>query len=300
MLSVFFEVVLPVMLVAALGAVVGRWRRVPAEPLSAVVFFLFTPALVYHSLANSELAAGLSLKIAAVAVIIYVVGFAAASAWSMLVRHEPPQRSAFALAVTSLNTGNMGIAVALLAFGELGVQVAVLTWVVNATLVTSAGIVIATLPSGSSKRALVAPFAYPALYAAALGFAVNGLDVDLPVTIEAPIATLAGAAVPAMLVVLGLQLGRGLGDLGELADVGAASVLRLLLGPLVALGAALALGLEGVTRDVVIVLGGMPTAVIAIIVATEFDVRPQFVTRSVVTSTLASVATLTVLLTLVG
>ena len=300
MLSVFFEVVLPVMLVAALGAVVGRWRRVPAEPLSAVVFFLFTPALVYHSLANSDLAAGLSLKIAAVAVIIYVVGFAAASAWSMLVRHEPPQRSAFALAVTSLNTGNMGIAVALLAFGELGVQVAVLTWVVNATLVTSAGIVIATLPSGSSKRALVAPFAYPALYAAALGFAVNGLDVDLPVTIEAPIATLAGAAVPAMLVVLGLQLGRGLGDLGELADVGAASVLRLLLGPLVALGAALALGLEGVTRDVVIVLGGMPTAVIAIIVATEFDVRPQFVTRSVVTSTLASVATLTVLLTLVG
>ncbi len=300
MLSVFFEVVLPVMLVAALGAVVGRWRRVPAEPLSAVVFFLFTPALVYHSMANSELAAGLSLKIAAVAVIIYVVGYAAASAWSMLVRHEPPQRSAFALAVTSLNTGNMGIAVALLAFGDVGVQVAVLTWVVNATLVTSAGIVIATLPSGSSKRALVAPFAYPALYAAALGFAANGLDVDLPVTIEAPIATLAGAAVPAMLVVLGLQLGRGLGDLGELADVGVASVLRLLLGPLVALGAALALGLEGVTRDVVIVLGGMPTAVIAIIVATEFDVRPQFVTRSVVTSTLASVVTLTVLLTLVG
>ena len=300
MLSVFFEVVLPVMLVAALGAVVGRWRGVPAEPLSAVVFFLFTPALVYDSLANSELAAGLSLKIAAVAVIIYIVGFAAASAWSMLVRHQPLQRSAFALAVTSLNTGNMGIAVALLAFGEVGVQVAVLTWVVNATLVTSAGIVIATLPSGSSKRALVAPFAYPALYAAALGFAANGLDVALPVTIEAPIATLADAAVPAMLVVLGLQLGRGLGDLGELADVGAASLLRLLLGPLVALGAALALGLEGVTRDVVIVLGGMPTAVIAIIVATEFDVRPQFVTRAVVTSTLASVATLTVLLTLVG
>ena len=300
MLSVFFEVVLPVMLVAALGAVVGRWRRVSAEPLSAVVFFLFTPALVYDSMANSDLAAGLSLKIAAVAVIIYIVGYAAASAWSLLVRHQPPQRAAFALVVTSLNTGNMGIAVALLAFGEVGVQVAVLTWVVNATLVTSAGIVIATLPSGSSRRALVAPFGYPALYAAALGFAANGLDVDLPVTIEAPIATLADAAVPAMLVVLGLQLGRGLGDLGELADGAAASALRLLLGPLVALGAALALGLEGVTRDVVIVLGGMPTAVIAIIVATEFEVRPQFVTRSVVTSTLASVATLTVLLTLVG
>lgn len=300
MLSVFFEVVLPVMLVAAAGAVVGRWRSVPAEPLSAVVFLLFTPALVYDSLANSELAAGLSLRIAAVAVIIYIVGYVAATAWSLLVRHEPPQRAAFALVVTSLNTGNMGIAVALLAFDEVGVQIAVLTWVVHATLITSVGIVIATLPSGSSRQALVKPLVYPALYAAVLGFLANGLDVELPVTIEAPIATLADAAVPAMLVVLGLQLGRGLGDLGELADSVAGSALRLLLGPLVALGAALALGLEGTTRDVVIVLGGMPTAVIATIVATEFDVRPQFVTRSVVTSTLASVATLTVLLTLVG
>lgn len=300
MLSVFFEVVLPVMLVAATGAIVGRWRSVPAEPLSAVVFLLFTPALVYDSLANSELAAGLSLRIVAVALIIFVVGYAAASLWSTLVRHEPRQRAAFALVVTSLNTGNMGIAVALLAFGELGVQVAVLTWVVNATLVTSVGIVIATLPSGSSRQALVKPFAYPALYAAVLGFLANGLDVELPVTIEAPIATLADAAVPAMLVVLGLQLGRGLGDLGELADSAAGLVLRLLLGPLVAVGAALALGLEGETRAAVIVLGGMPTAVIATIVATEFEVRPQFVTRSVVTTTLASVATLTVLLTLVG
>ena len=300
MLSVFFEVVLPVMLVAATGAIVGRWRSVPAEPLSAVVFLLFTPALVYDSLANSELAAGLSLRIVAVALIIFVVGYAAASLWSTLVRHEPRQRAAFALVVTSLNTGNMGIAVALLAFGELGVQVAVLTWVVNATLVTSVGIVIATLPSGSSRQALVKPFAYPALYAAVLGFLANGLDVELPVTIEAPIATLADAAVPAMLVVLGLQLGRGLGDLGELADSAAGLVLRLLLGPLVAVGAALALGLEGETQAAVIVLGGMPTAVIATIVATEFEVRPQFVTRSVVTTTLASVATLTVLLTLVG
>ena len=230
MLSVFFEVVLPVMLVAAAGAVVGRWRAVPAEPLSAVVFLLFTPALVYDSLANSDLAAGLSLRIAAVAVVIYVVGYVAASAWSLLVRHEPPQRAAFALVVTSLNTGNMGIAVALLAFGEIGVQIAVLTWVVHATLITSAGIVIATLPSGSSRQALVKPFAYPALYAAVLGFAANGLDIELPVTIEAPIATLADATVPAMLVVLGLQLGRGLGDLGELADtaggIGAAAAAR--------------------------------------------------------------------------
>jgi hypothetical protein len=86
----------------------------------------------------------------------------------------------------------------------------------------------------------------------------------------------------------------------RLVDAAAGSLLRLLIGPLVAVGAALALGLEGETRAAVIVLAGMPTAVIATIIATEFKVQPQFVTRSVVISTLASVGTLTVLLTLVG
>ena len=299
MLSVFFDVVLPVVLVAALGAAIGRWRGVPPQPLSTIVFFLFTPALVFDSLASSELAAGLALRVVAAALIVFAGGYAAASAWSTLVRHEPLQRAAFALAVTSQNTGNMGLAVILLAFGDAGLEIAVLQFVVTATLASTVGIVIATLPSGSSRRALITPFAYPALYAAVLGLAVNGADIDLPITIEAPIETLAGAAVPAMLVVLGLQLGRGVGELGELLDGVAANVLRLLLGPVVALGAALALDLDGVTRDAVIVLGGMPTAVIATIVATEFDVRPQFVTRAVVTSTLASVLTLTVLISIV-
>ena len=70
MLSVFFDIVLPVVLVAALGAALGRWRGVPAQPLSTVVFFLFTPALVFDSLANTELAAGLALRIVAAGLIV--------------------------------------------------------------------------------------------------------------------------------------------------------------------------------------------------------------------------------------
>ena len=41
---------------------------------------------------------------------------------------------------------------------------------------------------------------------------------------------------------------------------------------------------------------GVPTAVIAIILATEFSAHPAFVTRSVVTSTILSMLTLTLLI----
>ena len=74
---------------------------------------------------------------------------------------------------------------------------------------------------------------------------------------------------------------------------------RLLIGPAVAYAAALALGLDGITRDTLVVLAAMPTAVIATILATEFGAVLTFVTRAVVTSTFASMLTLTVLIALV-
>lgn len=297
MLSVFFDVIVPVVLVAALGGAVGRWRGIAAEPIATLVFFLFTPALVFNSLSGSTLAADLSMRIVAVALVVYFVGYGAATVWSTAFRHGAPLRAGFALAVTSQNAGNMGLPVTLLAFGEAGLEIAVVHFVAISTLAATASIFIASMAGGSHTEALRAPFRYPSLYAALAALVVNGGDIELPVTIEAPIETLAGAAVPAMLVVLGLQLQRGLGN-DPMLDTVAANALRLLLAPAVALLATLVFGLDGVPQRVVIVLAGMPTAVFATILATEFAARPQFVTRTVITSTLASVATLTVLITI--
>ena len=299
MLSAFFDVILPVVLVAALGAALGRWRQILAEPLATVVFFLFTPSLVFHSLSRTDLPSDLSLRIVAVALIVFAVGYVAASGWSTYARHARPQRAAFALAVTSQNAGNMGLPVTLLAFGDPGLEMAVVHFVAISTLAATASIVVASMAGGSPREALLAPFAYPALYAAALGLAVNRWGIDLPTTIDAPIETMAGAAVPAMLVVLGLQLGRGVRLVDELLDGAMANALRLLLAPAVALAATLLLDLDDLPQRVVIVLAGMPTAVFATILATEFRANPQFVTRAVVTSTVAGVLTLTVLITIV-
>ena len=297
MLNVFFDVILPVVLVAALGAALGRWRRVPAEPLSTVVFFLFTPSLVFNSLANTTLPADVSFRVVGVAVVVFIAGLALAYAWSRAAGHASAMRAGFALVVVSGNAGNMGFPVTQLAFGDVGLQVAVVNFVAVSTLANTAGVFIASLAGRSHRHALLAPFKYPALYAAAGGLLVNAFDIDLPTAIDAPIGTMAGAAVPVMLVVLGLQLQRGLGD-ESLVDTAAANALRLLACPVIAYFATLALGVDGVAQRVSIVLAGMPTAVFTTILATEFAANPRFVTRAVVTSTLASVVTLTVLITI--
>jgi predicted permease len=298
MLQVFFEVVLPVALVAVVGAIVGRWRGVPVGPVSALVFYLFSPALVFYSMATTELSADVSFRIVGVMLVTFVAMYVVANAWSFARRHDSSMRAAFALGATTPNLGNMGLPVAQLAFGDAGLEVAVMNFVAGATLANSAGIAVASMAGGSPREALRAPFRYPALYAAALGVAINVFSIDLPITVEAPISSLAAAAVPTMLVVLGLQLQHA-GGREHLLDTAAVNLARLAVAPAAAWLAATALGLDGVTRGTLTVLAAMPTAVVATILATEFKAQPAFVTRVVVTTTLASMLSLTLVITLV-
>ncbi|MEX2445770.1 MAG: AEC family transporter [Dehalococcoidia bacterium] len=298
MLAVFLEVVLPVALVAVAGGIVGRWRSITVAPLSALAFYLFGPMLVFDAMASTEVPADTSAKIIGVMVVTFVAMYAFSLVWSTVVSHEPSMRAGFALAATSPNVGNMGLPVALLAFGEQGLQIAVMNFVAGALLVNSAGIAIASLAGGSHGRAWVAPFRYPALYAALAGVAVNVLNIDLPPTIASPTSSLAAAAVPVMLVVLGLQL-QTAGGRDHMLDTAVVNVARLAIAPVVAWYAATALGLTGDVRGTLVVLAAMPTAVIVTILATEFRAQPAFVTRVVVTSTLAAMLSLTLVITIV-
>jgi malate permease and related proteins len=59
-------------------------------------------------------------------------------------------------------------------------------------------------------------------------------------------------------------------------------------------------GLQGMSRSVGIIEASMPTAVITIILATEFELQPTAVTSIVIGSTLLSPITLSLVITLLG
>lgn len=299
MLRVFLDVVLPVFVVALLGGAVGRWRNLPVSAISTLVFYLFTPSLVFYSLSTTTVSGDVAARIIAVMLFTFFCLFAASSLWSFFRRHDAPMRAATALGATTPNVGNMGLPVSQLAFGNAGLDIAVMSFVVGSVMANSVGIAIGSLADGGSRReALRAPLRFPALYAALAGVAVNIGNIELPVAIESPARSLAGAAVPTMLVVLGLQL-RQVAVNSFLADTIAVNLGRLVLAPASAWLACIVLGLEGVARSALVVAAAMPTAVIATIIATEFKANPAFVTRIVVTSTLASMASLSVLISLV-
>jgi predicted permease len=296
LLDVFLEVVLPVLAVAAAGGIVGRRLGFSLETMSKAVFYLFSPCLVFTSIAEIQLSGGDIVRLVLVAVAVFAANAIVAFGWSIARHSDRETRAAGVLSTCVVNQGNMGLPMAALAFGEAGLQIAVVVFVAGVLLWSSAGIALGSLARGthSPRRAMAAPFRYPSIYAAVAGAVVNVTDFDLPVALAESTRSLGQASVPSMLVVLGLQFRRP--RLDDLTEPVASSVNRLVIGPLVAWPIGALIGLGGVTARTSIMMAGMPTAVMSTILAIELDARPELVVRTVIVSTLLSIASLTILI----
>jgi predicted permease len=73
-------------------------------------------------------------------------------------------------------------------------------------------------------------------------------------------------------------------------------VIRLVAAPLVALALVVPLGLTGLARQVGVLQVAVPTAVLTSIIAARYDADPRMVAGTVLVTSLASLVTVTALL----
>jgi malate permease and related proteins len=297
MLDVFLTVILPTFLVAAFGAGLQRWKSLGVGALGPVAMYLLSPALVLNGLLTTELPAAISLRVVVSAFLAMMLMLGLAALLSALVRQPRSLQSGFTLATGFPNAGNMGIPISFLAFGEEGLAVAIIIFVVQGSLSWPVGIYVAARGRAHGLDPLKASLKVPTLYAVPVALFIRAIEWDLPLTFSRPIEMLADATIPVMLIVLGFQLSQGI-DWVRWRSLISSSVARLLAAAAVAYLVTVIVGLDGVAQQTVIIVAAMPTAVFTTILATEFDTEPKFVTSAVVISTLASIGTLTVLITM--
>jgi predicted permease len=137
------------------------------------------------------------------------------------------------------------------------------------------------------------------IYAVAAALFFNLTRIPVPGFVNSALALPSQAAIPLMLLVLGMTFA-STSRIERPGLVSVAAVTRLVIGTLVGWVLTIALGIDGVARDVLIVGAAMPTAVFTILTATQFDARPRFVTDVVVVSTLASIVTVTAVLAILS
>ena len=74
MISILLEVILPVYLIAVTGIILGKFKSIDIKSISASVFYLFSPALIFRSLSQSTISDDITIKVVIATWSIFFIG----------------------------------------------------------------------------------------------------------------------------------------------------------------------------------------------------------------------------------
>lgn len=274
--------VIRVFLLIAAGFVFAHWKKISLSSVTEIIVYLGTPSLVFTSLVGKPLYAGdLAILVSGIGAIYAGVGLLIHIYFRVFRFHS----RGFALPAMFMNAGNMGIPLALFAFGEAGLQRATLLFVICTFLQYSLGIYIL---QGRSNWPEI--FRLPLIYATLAGLAFNLWQIKLPEILLQPLTMLGQATIPIMLISLGYRLheveslewGHALGG----------ALVRVVGGFAVAILVVHLLGAQGVNRQVLLLYGALPAAVINFILTEKYRQDPVLAASIVVISTGLSLVTI--------
>jgi predicted permease len=297
--DVFLQNIFPIFLVATMGYVLRRRMDLDTKALSTLTFYVLSPALVFSSLVKTRLDGDELIQIALFALIVTLAMGVVGLVISLVLKLPRPTAASLLLVLMFVNAGNYGLTLNELRFGEEGLARAIVFFVVSTLVIFTFGVFIASLGRSNVKESFSRFIKLPAFYAVVLAILFYLMDLSVPDPIMSGIEIAGAGAIPVMLIVLGMQIA----DLKSLESVWQsipASLVRLLVAPVIAVLVANLVGLNGLARTTSIIEASMPTAVFTTILAVEFNVRPGFVTSTVAISTLLSAITLPIIITLLG
>ena len=295
---VFLNVVTPVFILVVIGYFVGPRLNIEARSLSRTAYFVFIPAFVFNIISEAKIDSELALQmlsfILVAQIAVALLGFMVGKA----LRQSREITAAFVLIATFGNVGNFGLPLIVFRLGETARTYATVYFVATVFISFVICVGVASWARSGGVTAVFSVFKTPALIALIPALVFNITDLEVPIFLSRLSGLLGQAMIPVMLITLGVQMGE-IPKIKINFNVFAASTVRLIGGPVLALLIVPYFGLEGLERSTGILQAAMPAAVLASIIALEYKLLPEFVTTTVLFSTLYSILTLTVILTFI-
>jgi len=297
--STFANNILPIILLAGAGFALGKVLHIDPRSLGRVVFYVFSPVLLFDLIVQSQL----EISEAAIVILFALCVILGMGLLTWLLGYffklERPALISILITTMFANTGNYGLPLVSFAFGEQALSYAGIYFATTTLLFYTLGVFLASLGHMNFKEAMVGLFKIPTLYAVLLALLINAWNIQIPTAISRAVELAAGGSIPLMLILLGVQL-TGL-VLSENQRAMQLSVfLRLIVAPLAAIFFAALFGLQHFPRQASVTEASMPSMVSATVLATEYNLDAKLVTAVVFISTLLSPLTLTPLLVFLG
>jgi hypothetical protein len=295
LLGTFANNLLPILLLSGAGWLLGRSLSVDGRALGRVVFYIFSPILVFNLILHTELNSTEIVATMAYTALLAALTGLLALLLGRLLHLDRPVLMAIILTAAFGNTGNYGLPLVSFAFGKQALAFASLYFVTTSVLFNTFGVLIASLGHMDLRTAALGLFRVPAVYGVALAALLNGFQLALPLPLARTIDLAANGSIPLMIVLLGLELSRVTWS-HSVRPIGLSVALRLLAGPALGLLLASVFGFHGPALQGNVTEAAMPAAVTNTVLAAEYGLDTSLVTAMVFIGTLLSPLTLTPLL----
>lgn len=290
-------------LVAHFGVVGQSGRRL----MAILAFTVASPALLFGMMARASLEHVFSTTIVVSVLAILATGALYLVVARVLFRPELGGMVIGCMASMYTNAANFGIPIALALLGDATWAAPILLMQVVVLMPIILGLLDVARMREEGRRLslghyLVLPFRNPLTVGMAGGLLVNVTGIDLPAAVWAPIDTVAGMAVPLMLMAFGVSLrldpvpGRGEHSPHAWTTV----ALKTVVHPLIAYLLGLAFGMSGHDLYAVVVLAALPAAQNVYVIATRYRESELLARDSVFWSTFLSIGSLLAIAALLG
>lgn len=297
--SVFANNLFPILLLSGAGFAVGKVFNLDPRPLGKLIFYILGPVLIFNLLITSKLAVeNILLMMGYSACVMLIVGGIS----FLVARIFHLERAVLSVVVlTSMfgNNGNYGLPLISFAFGQEALAYASIYFVTSSILLYTLGVLIASLGHLSITGALKGMLKVPAIYAILLAVLFIRTGWALPAPLQRTVELTAAGALPAMLILLGLEMQK-VESAHNLKALSIPVILRLIVGPIVGWLLAGVVGLSTSARKDGIIEAAMPSAVMTTVLAAEYRLDTSLVTAIVFAGTVLSPLTLTPLLYFLG
>lgn len=297
-MGLFFTVILPIIAVFVVGFILQRVKQLNIKSISSLSIYILTPALVFSSLYKADFNASY------MTILIYMFSlFYAMVLLNKLIakifKWDKKVESASILATGFMNSGNYGLPVVLFSLGEKALPYAIFIMVIQSLQNNFFGVYFASRSTSGIGRSIKKVFKMPTTYAAIFAFIFQYFKISIPESIMSTTSMVGDAAIPVMMIMLGMQLGSVISKKPNWHVVISGVVLKMIIAPIIAVIFVMFVGMDPLVGTVLIIISAMPTAATTTMYAIEFDTEPELVSMITLISTLLSIITLSILLNII-
>ncbi|MBO8172508.1 MAG: AEC family transporter [Bacillaceae bacterium] len=291
----FFQVIMPVFLIFLTGFTAQKLLQLHIKSISTLALYILVPALVFKTFYRTEFDLTY-LYIAIYSLLLTVILIVIVQVISRLKKYPPSTETALILSTGFMNNGNYGAPVILFAFGETGFRYAIAIMILHTIVMSTIGIYYAARGKYSVKNALRSVMKMPIMHALIIALIWQKFQIPLPQNFEKIIDMVGNAAIPTIMLVLGMQLAEIKLKNIRWPELNLAIFLRLIMSPLIAAGLVWILPVETLLGKVMIVEAAMPASAIMTLYALQYESDPDLVSTITFVGTILSALTLTLLL----